>query len=173
MIRSWRVTTLTGTAQPWFGDVLVNAITKLLGNETVLLQVADTSLYQVGDRILIEPRSTNQDLVFVEKILSGTQLVCSVPDRTSINAHAAGVFLQLSVPAAMIFMQLTNTSSHPLYVGADATITAAPSGNLWGYLLPQQSLPPNYNMGTNVARTNDGWMVGTAGDAVIQAAVVA
>ena len=55
MIRSWRLQTLNGSAQPCFGDTMTAAFLMSPSNVEGVVQVADTTLYQVGDRLILSP----------------------------------------------------------------------------------------------------------------------
>lgn len=173
MIRSWRVTTLTGSAQPAFGDVTTAAVALPLGNGIIPVTVADTTKYQVGDRIYLDPLQANQDMLMIDRLFSATVLWCRVEGETLTHTHANGAIIQLSIPCAGMNVQPLSANANALYVGPDNTILVTPAGNVSRQILPGN--PPNgqFTIGYNIERTSDVWMVGTSGDKVIVAAEVA
>ena len=66
MIRSWGKVTISGFAQPWFGDVLTAAVGLPNAGGIIPVPVASTTRYKVGDRIYLDPGQTNQDLLLID-----------------------------------------------------------------------------------------------------------
>ena len=79
MIRSWGQVTLTGSAQPLFGDTLTAAFSNLAPkNGFYIVTVASTTRYQVGDRIILGVGSGSPtNCLLVGQIPDSTHLYCT------------------------------------------------------------------------------------------------
>jgi hypothetical protein len=177
MIRSWGPTLLTGSAQPWFGDVLTAAVVPPTGqNNLINVTVASTTRYRVGDRIYLDPGQTTQDILLVSKIVSATVLGCQTEGQT-INAHANGALVQLCLAVIDVQIQAVDGNAGTVWLGSDKTVTVKGGSafrqlqKVAGGLIPAdwQSTRGGTN---NIARTDDGWMIGTASDYVCMMAEV-
>jgi hypothetical protein len=173
MIRSWGLVTLTGAAQPWFGDVTTAAVGLPNGDGLIPVTVASTTRYRVGDRFYLDPETNTQDILLVDTITSSTVLSCKSEGDAKTHTHGSGAVIQLSIPAAEINVQPLSTNTQTVFLGADNTVTNVPGGSVSREILPSSPPSANLSIGYNIMRTSDGWMVGTAGDKVIVAATVA
>ena len=178
MIRSWGVVTLTGAAQPWFGDVLTAAVGLPQGNGVIPVTVASTTRYKVGDRIYLDPGQSNQDLLLVSKIASATVLNCISEGGMVTNTHAIGALVQLSLAVLDVQIQAVDGNAGTVWLGTDKTVTVK-GGSAFRQLqkvaaagIPIEWREINGPGNNNICRTEDGWMIGTASDYVCMAAVV-
>lgn len=179
MIRSWGVVALTGSAQPWFGDVLTAAVALPRGDGIIPVTLAATRRYKVGDRIVLDPLQTNQDTLLIESIFSATVLYCASEGNAPTHVHSNGVILQLSIPAMDVSLQAVDGNAATVWLGSDDTVTAIGGGSAF-YQLQKVTAgqpPAGYREagsigGSNNVRTSDGWMIGTAADKVAVGAYV-
>ena len=171
MWRTFGVQTLTGNAQPIFGDVLTAALAVQGDGTLATMTVANTAFYQVGDRITIDPFKTNQNTVLVEQLISATQMLVS-GQSAQIAAHLNGAILQLDIACADIIIQAGSQNDDAVWLGSDNSITNAPSGNIVFEVIAGYPFYTTNNVQFNSVRTKDLWMVGTASETAIVAAQV-
>ena len=173
MWRSWRLQSLTGSAQPLFGDKLTAAFTPPVNTGVdPTMQVADTTLYQQGDRITIEPGTANADTVLVVNIKDSTHMQVSSQGAT-LRSHANNSVICLANCVSEIQVQANPGATNPIYLGTDSTITNAGGGSVIAAVTA--SFPPWRASGSahfNNIRTDENWMAGNAADKVIVAAEV-
>lgn len=170
MIRSWRVNTLTGSAQPVFGDVTTAAVGLPNGAGLIPVTVASTVRYVQGDRIIIDPNLTTQDCYIVDTITSATVLSCRSEGNAPTHKHTTAAILLLSIACSQILTQGFALSAN-VYFGSDDTVTNTGGGSAFAYIFPAGSLSignPQYNC----QRTSDLWMAGKAADTVGVGAIV-
>jgi hypothetical protein len=175
-IRTMGPQTLTGNAQPLMGDVTTAAVVAAAVGTFAVITVANTALYQPGDRIILEPLTANSDAYIVAEIVSSTVLNCT-PQGTPI-AHVTSSIIQLGDAAIDVVVQPVDGGAGPVFIGSDNTITAVPAGNVI-YRLDKTAAGTEGNAwhmagGTdhNIVNTAEAWMVGTAGDKVYVYALV-
>ena len=163
MIRSWRFITMTGAAQPLFGDVLTAAFSNRAVNGLYQATVADTTKYQVGDRVLFGFGQTNPNLLMVDQIVSATVLGLASEGGAAVASWINGSQLCLSIACAQVIAQSKAANAASAYVGSDSTVTNVPGGSAFG-----EVVVGNYwNYGGapyNVVRTSELWIAGTASD---------
>ena len=170
MIRSFGLQTLTGSAQPLFADKLTAAMVVPPVNIDPIMTVADTTKYQGGDRITIEPFTSLVDTVLVETILSATTMQVS-SQGAPLHAHAANALIELDMPCAEILINPVTGNSGTTWIGTDNTVTSSGGGSAFVALPGGTSL----NLGFpqwNAIRTSEAWMAGTLNDKVGVAAVI-
>ena len=178
MFRTFGLQTFTGTAQPLFGDKLTAALPIPPAGIDGIATVANTGIYQVGDRINIDPGLTNQDTLLVSAILSPTTMRVSSQGNAPQHAHAVNAIISLSISAAELFVQLKDGTAGNAYVGSDNTVTAVPGGNVVQIIYKTAAGTPTAifratNSATfDMCRTDDLWIIGTANDTFIAAAEV-
>jgi hypothetical protein len=177
MIRSWGLVTLSGVAQPWFGDVTTAAVGLGSAAGIIPVTVASTTRYRVGDRIVLDPEQTNQDTLLVDTIPSGTVLNCRAEGGAKTHTHTDGAIIQLSIPCMDVILQ--SDAAAVVWLGSDDTVTNVGAGSGF-YALQPATAPAEANTfrlagsigSVNVCRTSDGWMAGTAAQTVAVSAVV-
>jgi hypothetical protein len=176
MFRSWGKVTLTGAAQPWFGDVTTAAVGLPNGFGIIPVTVASTTRYQVGDRIYLDPEQANQDIVIVDSIPSATVLNCRSEGTAPTHTHSIGAIIQLSLACRDVIIQ--NIGADLVVLGSDDTVALTGGGSAFYELQPATSpAQPNDfrtspSSAVNADRTEDGWMIGTSGQTVFVAAKV-
>ena len=168
---------MTGVAQPLMGDVTTAVVLIPLDTQDAIITVANTSIYQVGDRIVLEPRTTNQDTYKVSAIKSATTLQGSLEGVVG-HAHLSGVIVQLADAAVDVVVQPADGGVGPVFIGADNTVTNVGGGNTI-YRIDKTAAGTQGNVwhmagGTdhNIVNTADAWMAGTGGDVVFTYALV-
>jgi hypothetical protein len=173
MLRTFGVQTLTGAAQPWFGDVLTAAFSPTGINKSgfYLVTVANTAKYQIGDRIVLGAGQVGANILLVEKIVSGTVLGCASEGDATVAAWPNGTIIAMDIACAQVIFQAPTSNADPVYLGTDNTVTNAGAGTSFGWCYPGGQ----YNFGVaqwNTLRTSEGWMAGTASDKVGVVAVI-
>jgi len=178
MIRSWGIVTLTGAAQPWFGDVTTAAVALPQGNGIIPVTVAATKRYRVGDRLILDPEQTNQDVVMVSSIPSSTVLNCVSEGQAVTHTHISGAIVQLSIAVEDVILQAVDGNTAAVWLGSDNTVTVA-GGSAFHQLqkvasgaVPQEWREAGEASDANIVRTSDGWMIGTLNDKVGVASIV-
>lgn len=175
-IRTFGPITLTGTAQPIIGDVTTAAVVAALDGQPALITVANTAIYQQGDRIVLEPLTNNSDAYRVSTINSSTVLGC-VPEAVP-KAHASGVIVQLTVACADAVVIPVDGGAQAVFIGSDNTVTSAGAGNTIDRLdktaagTEANAFHLGGGVDGNVFQTGDVWMCGTGADKVYSYAVV-
>ena len=178
MLRSWGIVTLSGSAQPWFGDKVTAAVGLGSAAGIIPVTVASTTNYRVGDRIVLDPQQTNQDTLMVDSIASSTVLNCKSEGGAATHTHAVNALIVLTIACAEIMLQALDGNTATVWLGSDNTVTATPSGTAFQQLqkVAAGGAPSLFrytnSVGTNWVRTSDGWMIGTAADKVAVIAIV-
>lgn len=185
MIRSWGIVALTGAAQPWFGAVTTGPVALVNpsnGEISVPLSVADSKKFLSGDRVAIDPQVlisgvSITDILLIDRTdTTAGVLYCRSEGGALTHTHASGVILQLSIACMDVIIQ-TNAAA-VAWLGSDNTVVAA--GGSAFYQLQPATAPAAPNVfrlagqagNTNVCRTSDGWMIGTAAQTVSVSAIV-
>ena len=170
MFRTFGVQTLSGNAQNLLQDKLTAAFVIPIATVDPIMTVANTALYQVGDRITLDPGQADADTVLVETILSSTTMQVS-SQGAMLHAHANNTIIALDLCSGIILVTPIVGNAGTLWLGADNTVTNAGGGSAFLPLTGGSS----YNLGQgqwNVLRTTDAWMAGTLNDKVAVAAYV-
>ena len=160
MWRSWGLQTLTGSAQPMFADALTADMAVPPDGVDPILTVADTTKYQDGDRITLDPGAADADTVLVVTILSSTTMQVS-SQGAPLNAHASNTVIALDLVCGILLVNPTGD----IWIGSDNTVTNTGGGSAFIPLSGGSS----YNLGQgqwNVLRTTDQWMAGTMDETV-------
>ena len=163
MWRTFGVQTLSGSAQPLLGDKLTAAMAIPPANVDPIIAVANTAIYQDGDRMTIDPGNTDSDEVMVVAIISSTKMQVT-SQGAPYHAHAVNTVIALDLVCGLVLINPI-TIAATFWIGADKTVTNTGGGSAF---LPLTS-GSSYNLGQgqwNVLRTTDQWMAGTGGDTV-------
>lgn len=177
MWRTFGVQTLNGNAQPLFHDKLTAAMAVPPSGVDAILTVADTTKYQEGDRINLDPGQADQDTVLVTTILTPTTMQVS-SQGAALHAHANNTVISLSISAAEVVVQLLDGTAGNAVLGADNTVTATPGGSAIQVLYKTTAGTPTVpfrftnNASFDNIRTDDAWIIGTNNDTYIAAAEV-
>lgn len=172
MVRTFKLQTLTGAAQPLFGDVLTAAMVVPAGfNNPIILKVADTTIWAVGDRIVLDPGATDADVVMVDQVVNGTTLWCQSEGDRKLNPHANGTIIALSMAVSDVWVQAVAGGANPIWIAADSTVTSAGAGKVI-YQVTDSRPPFHSTPGANynIVRTTDFWMAALATTQAIVAA---
>lgn len=164
MYRSWGFQTLTGNAQYLFQDKITAAMAVPPDGQDATLVVGDTTKYQDGDRITLDPGQADADTVLVSRIISATKLQVS-SQGAPLHAHANNTVICLDLVCGQLLIQLLTGSAGSLYIGADSTVTNTGGGSAFVALAAGGS----YNLGQaqwNPLRTTDVVIAGTLNDKV-------
>jgi hypothetical protein len=178
MFRTFGLQTLTGSAQPLFGDKLTAALPIPPAGIDAIATVANTAIYQAGDRINIDPGLASQDTLLVTTILSGTTMQVTSQGGAPQHAHTNGALISLSISAGEVIVQLKDGTAANAVIGADNTVTAVPGGNVIQILYKTAASTPTVpfrftnSMSFNTVRTDDAWIIGTAADTFIATAEI-
>lgn len=173
MIRSWGQVTLTGSAQPLFGDVLTAAFSNLAPtNGFYTVKVASTTRYQVGDRIILGVGSgSTTNCLMVGQIPNATTLYCTSEGNAPVSNWNNGTLIALDLACAYIEIQSTIGNAGIIWLGSDNTVTNVGGGSAFKQVTQGGSAPygqPQWN----TIRTNELWFSGTASDKAGVSAVI-
>lgn len=174
MLRTFGLQTITAAAsQPWFSDVTTAAIPVLASGVTIPVKVGNTKIYQVGDRIDIDPSTATQDSFIVDTIPDSTTLNCRVQGGGANKAHATAAVIRLAIACAKVEIQAITTTGS-MWLGADNTVTNAGAGLAVRNLGPSAiySYSEGAGSGPDPVNTAEGWVAGTPGDTFIAVATV-
>lgn len=173
MIRPWGVQSLTGVAQPWFGDVLTAAFAPVGDGGPQKVTVASTTFYQVGDRIILGIGQANPTVLMVDRKFSATVLYCHSEGGAPIKAWASTTIIALAINVALISFQGVDGNTSAIWLGQDNTVTVA-GGSAFRQIqkVAAASIPDWYDYrtatgGQNSINTDIGWMIGTAADKIV------
>lgn len=171
MIRSWGIVTLTGAAQPIVGDKITAAFVVPAAGQLAKVQVASTTRYQVGDRIILGAGQTGANILKVVQIISGTILGCESEGDAVLSAWVVNTIIQLSIACSIIKFQAITGNAGGVWIGSDNTVTNVGGGSAFEEILgggnDSIGQPP-----ANSIRSSEGWMAGTLNDKVGVAVVV-
>ena len=170
MFRTFGVQTLTGNAQNLLQDKLTADFVISIATVDPVMTVADTTKYQVGDRITLDPGQSDADTVLVGTILGPTTMKVS-SQGAMLHAHANNTIIALDLCSGIILVTAIIGNSGTVWLGADNTLTNIGGGSAF---LPITA-GGSYNLGQgqwNVVRSTDAWMAGTLNDKVAVAAYV-
>jgi hypothetical protein len=171
VIRSWGIVTLTGSAQPWFGDVTTAAFVPPKAGVLATVKVANSAKYQVGDRIVLGAGSAGANILIVSQIPSGgVTLLCESEGGAALSAWPNSTIIQLNIACSAIKLQPQQANTGVVYLGSDNTVTNTGGGSAFEALsqLAAESFGiPQFD----TIRTSEGWMAGTANDKVGVAAI--
>lgn len=180
MIRSWGKQTLTGAAQALFQDALTADFVNILNNQgTYALQVADSSRYEVDDRIILGVNSGSPtNCVLVNRIVDGTHVEVVSEGNAPLSAWPNGTKIALNIACYDIYIQPLDGNAASVWVGADYTVTSSGGGSAW-YQLTKVAAgsQPNYlnirkYTGANPLRTTEATMAGALNDTVLVGAII-
>ena len=171
MIRSWGVVTLTGAAQPIVGDKITAAFVVPAAGQLAKVQVASTTRYLVGDRILLGAGQSGANILKVVQIISSTILGCESEGGAKLSAWANNTLIQLSIACSIIKFQAILGNAAGIWIGSDVTVTNIGGGSAFEEVQPGGNeaigQPP-----ANSIRSSEGWMAGTANDKMGVAVIV-
>lgn len=180
MIRTFGLQTLGAAAQPLFGDKLTAAMPIPSAGIDPIATVANTAIYQVGDRITIDPQQANVDTLLVTNIINGTTMQLSSQGEP-IHAHSTNAIIALAIVCAEMIVQLSDGTSGNAFLGADNTVgfSTVPTGSVFQILYKTAAATPTVpfrftnSVAFNSIRTDDAWIFGThAGDTFIASAEI-
>jgi hypothetical protein len=171
MIRTFGAQTLTGSAQPFFGDALTAAVVAQPQNNQnyqnqTIISVASTAKYRIGDYLIIDDGSASQEGCCITTIPSSTTLSVSGLQF----AHATSAIIALDILCYTVSIQYIGSGF--CYLGTDNTVTTVPGGNVFAELSTQGvwTYPPSVNY--NGLRSGYGWIIGTSGQKFLAYAVI-
>jgi hypothetical protein len=173
MIISWRKHTMTGSAEPVFGDSITSAFSGLPNpdnNNLYTLAVGDSSLYQEGFRILLGAGSAGATVLNVEKIIDSTHIGVSSPFNQAPKAWGSGTIIALDMPCAQIWIQGQDGNAASIWIGTDNTVTNAGGGSAFREIqkVATSGIPDKFDIANDGPGPNNNstllWMAGTASD---------
>ena len=174
MIRSWRLQTLTGSAQPLFGDKLTAALSNVKqSNGFYFVSVAKASQYQIGDRIVVGfGGSSPTNCLMVGAVNTSTNVLSCISEGDAPVANwPSGTQIVLSVACAVLRMNSPTSNTGNIWEGSDSTVTNVGGGSAFQEI----SVGGSDNFGVeqwNAIRTSDLWVAGTLNDKIGAAAII-
>ena len=174
MIISWGLQTLTGNAQPLFGDVLTAAFVNLQAtNGFYFVNVAKASQYQIGDRIILGYGGASPtNCLMVSGVNTGTNtLSCQSEGNAPVSAWPVGTQIVLDNACAQLSVQAPSSNTGGVWFGSDSTVTNVGGGSAFALIVPGGSYSFG-EAGWNTIRTSEAWMSGILRDVVGVMAII-
>ena len=174
MIRTWGQQTLTGSAQPLFGDKITAAFVNIKQtNGFYFMFVANASKYQIGDRIILGyGGSSPTNVLMVNAVNTSTNILSCISEGDApVSAWPVNTQIVLSIACAQLLIQSATGNSGNIWFGSDSTVTNSGGGSAFAEILAGGA----YTFGIaqwNVLRTTEAWMAGTASDKAGIAAII-
>jgi hypothetical protein len=180
MIRTWGFQTLTGSAQPWFGDKITAAFSNVKpDNGLYTVAVANAALYIIGDRIILGAGSANANVLLVEGVNATTNILsCASEGNAAVTTQVINTKIALSIACYGILLTGKSGNAGSVWVGADSTVTNSGGGSAFYEIgkvsagTPQSPFSYWKYDGQNPLRTTEGWVAGTLSDTFAAAAFV-
>jgi hypothetical protein len=172
MLRTFGQQTLTGVAQPIFGDKTTAPTNYAVSTGLMTIPVTSTvGRYQANDVVIVGYGTASAISVTVQS-LDATHLYAKPTPDATVFTYGANTQLALSLAAMDITIQTSSTAVNPVWLGADQTVTSSGGGSVASQILPASFFRLTYNGQSNTVRSTDAWMAGTAGDQVICTAII-
>lgn len=173
MIRSWGQVTLTGNAQPLFGDVLTAAFSNLAPkNGFYTVKVASTTRYAIGDRIILGfGGASPTNCLLVGQILNSTTLYCTSEGEAPVSNWINGTQIVLDIACGSFILQSQVANAGVIWLGSDGTVTNVGGGSAF-WQVTQSGVAPFGIPQWNCLRTSELWIAGTLSDKAGAAAIV-
>lgn len=172
MIRTWGQQTLTGNAQPLFGDVLTADFNNIKRpNGFYFVDVANAAKYQIGDRIILGYGGGSPTNCLMVNAISAGVLSCISEGDAPVSAWPSGTQIVLSIACAQLLIQSATGNGGSTWFGSDSTVTNTGGGSAFAEI----SAGGAYTFGIaqwNVLRTTEAWMAGPNGGSVGVAAII-
>lgn len=182
MIRTWGFQTLTGNAQPWFGDTLTAAFSTIKApNGLYKVYIGNAALYMIGDRIILGyGGSLPTNCLLVEGInTTGTNyLSCMSEGDAPVSAWASTTQIALDIACFEIILTGKSGNAGSVWVGADSTVTNTGGGSAFYEIgkvsagTPQSPFSIKKYSGQNPLRSTEGWVAGTDDDKFSAALII-
>lgn len=174
MIRSWGLQTLTGNAQPLFGDVLTAAFKNVRQpNGFYFVSVAKAANYQIGDRIILGfGGGVPTNCLMVGGVNTGTNILSCISEGDApVSTWANNTQIVLDIACSTLQIQSPLSNAGNIWLGTDNTVTNAGGGSAFAEIVVSGA----YNFGIpqwNTLRTSEAWMAGTLNDKAGVAAII-
>ncbi len=174
MIRSWGLQTLTGSAQPLFGDILTAYFSNLKAtNGFYFVSVANAAQYQIGDRIILGFGGSNPtNCLLVGGVNTSTNVLsCTSEGNASVSNWANGTQIVLDIACSVFRINSIIGNSGMVWEGSDGTVTNTGGGSAFQEI----AVGGSDNFGVpqwNTLRTCEMWIAGKLNDKVGVAAII-
>lgn len=175
MIRTWGFQTVSGNAQPFFGDKLTAAFSNLQqSNGFYYVSVAKAANYQNGDRIILGYGGSNPTNCLLVEGVDATHniLSCASEGNAPVSNWNNNTQIALDIACYSILVTLLSAAGNSLWIGSDSTVTTTPGTGSGFFEIGKVSVgTPQIPFtwiggapsGANPLRTTEGWVIGTAG----------
>lgn len=164
MLRSFGLQTLTGSAQPLFADKITTGfIPPLDQSKAFNLVVANSAIYQDGDRIILGAGSAGANVILVIGQPTGTTLLCMSEGGAKVAAWPINTLIELDIACAEIIINAIVGNAGTTWLGSDNSVTNLGGGTAFAGINGGAS----FNLGLpqwNTIRTSEGWIAGTLND---------
>lgn len=180
MVRTWGFQTVSGNAQPLFGDVLSAAFSGQAASKSGLYAVSVAAVlfgtspkYMQGDRIVLGfGGSTPTNILLVQTVDTVHNILyCKSEGDAPVAAWAINTQIALSISCAQIAINSKLSNAGNIEIGNDSTVTNTGGGSAFAEATPGGS----YSYGIaqfNALLTTELWFAGTANDAAGVAAII-
>lgn len=173
MIRTFGIQTVSGAAQPLFGDKLTAAFSNLKDNQGLYyLTVANSAIYEIGDRWILGVGSGSPtNCALVDHIVDATHVAVASEGNAPLSAWANSTVLMLDIACSQITLQSMVGNAGNIWAGADSTVTNTGGGSAFGQVTIGGSWA--YGQGQwNTLRTSEFFFAGTLNDKVGNSALI-
>ncbi len=175
MIRSFGLRTLTGNAQPPFGDRLTAAFSNIKSepNGFYFVSVANAGLYQLGDRIILGyGGASTTNCLMVGGVNTGTNILsCISEGNAPVKNWPINTQIVLNIACAVLTIIAPATNVGNIWFGSDDTVTNSGGGSAFAEIFPSGSYPFGL-AGWNTLRTSEVWIAGTLNDNMGVSAII-
>jgi len=170
LIRSFGLQAVSGAAQPCLGDVTTAAFVVPAKGQLATVTVANSAIYQVGDRIILGAGQVGPNILKVVKIpAGGVTLLCESEGDAALKAWVSGTILALSIACFRIGFR-TPGNAGLVWLGTDSSVTNAGAGTAFEALGNADRYDYVFHNGQNPLNTAEIWMAGTPPDTVLVSA---
>lgn len=169
MTRYWGVVTLGSAAVPVFGDALAAAFNPPSSGPGTI-QLASTSRYQDGDRIILAPKTATAQTVLVQQVVDSTHLLVRAEQGLPLKAQLTATVIVMAMATYEVTVQGIDGATGPLWLGTDSTVTNVGGGTaIYQLAKVASAAQPNSKtfsawQGSNPKNTDFLWIVGTSTD---------
>jgi len=178
MLRSFKYFQIVagGTPQPLVGTTTTAAVkptVQVPPQNTLVIPVADASMFQSGDWAIIGKPSSNQEKLLVQSV-SGNNLTVQIPPSSGImGSYPSGTYVRLGNAINSTYVQTKDGNAGAIYVGTMDDMVKATGVFVVAKLQPvgAGSQPVDFHDGrsglANVDNIGQLWVDGTTGDSYL------
>lgn len=157
---------VTGTPQPLIGTTLSAAVAAPNGATSTTLSVADSSIFEDSDWVVVDAGASAVERVRIESIPDSTHIIVFQLQK----AHANAAFVSLGRSATILYVQGIAANAAALFLGNSTENTSTLAGVMAVIATVASGQANDIRIETplqNGIDTSDYWIAGTAADGYI------